>query len=122
MYYDGKLCKSTMVNRKIVNNVMYIFKEAYEHYGEEGMTKLGLNVYGGCYSNRNKRGGRTKSTHAFAIAFDLDPGNNRLSMGGDKATFAKEECQEWWNIVYKYGAISLGLEENYDYMHFQFTK
>ena len=55
-----------------------IFKEAVHHYGSVEYRRLRLDRFGGCFNNRNMRGGSRKSTHAYGAAVDLDPENNRL--------------------------------------------
>ena len=67
------------------------------------------------------RGGSRKSTHAWGIAVDLDPENNRLRWGCDRALFARNEYKAFWEIVEDHGATSLGRSANYDWMHFQFA-
>jgi len=98
-----------------------IFNDAIQHYGEAEFRRLRLHYFGGCFNNRAIRGGTRKSTHARGIAVDLDPANNRLRWGRDRATFARPEYVPFWNIVEKYGATSLGRAANFDWMHFQFA-
>lgn len=99
-----------------------IFREAAMHYGERRMIDLGLDLFGGCYNYRPMRGGTALSMHAFGIAYDGDPENNQLRWGRDRASFAQPEYIPFWNIVEGQGAISLGRERNYDWMHFQFAR
>lgn len=98
-----------------------VFAQALEQYGTEKFERLGLNIFGGCFNNRNKRLGSTKSTHAWGIAVDLDPLKNRLRWDSSRASFAREEYVPFWRIVEAFGATSLGRAENRDWMHFQFA-
>lgn len=98
-----------------------IFRAAVSHYGEDEYRRLRLDRFGGCFNDRNMRGGRRKSTHARGIAVDLDPENNRLRWGRDRALFARAEYNAFWDIVEDHGATSLGRSANYDWMHFQFA-
>ena len=99
-----------------------IFAEAAAHYGEARYRRLRLDQFGGCFNNRNMRGGSRKSTHAFGAAVDLDPENNRLRWGADRATFAQPEYEPFWRIVEAHGMVSLGRVADRDWMHFQAAK
>lgn len=99
-----------------------IFAKAAAHYGEDRFRELRLDRFGGCYNNRNKRGGRTKSTHAFGIAVDLDPERNQLRWNRHRAAFAGSEYDAFWRIVESEGAVSLGRSRDFDWMHFQFAR
>ena len=99
-----------------------ILKETLKHYGPDRIKALGLDLFGGCLNVRKMRGGNSWSMHSWGIAVDLDPDNNELHMGRDKARFAKPEYHTFWNIVESVGAVSLGRTQNYDWMHFQFAK
>lgn len=121
--WDAKTTVTKMsVNAKVADRVKRIFKRTLQHYGLDGVQRLGLDLFGGCFNNRSKVGGTTKSMHAYGIAIDLDPDNNQLKWGYDRATFAGKEYIPFWDIVEAEGAISLGRAKNYDWMHFQFSK
>lgn len=96
-----------------------VFDEAAKHYGEAEYRRLRLDLFGGCFNNRNMRGGSAKSTHAYGAAVDLDPERNQLKWGKDKASFARAEYVPFWNIVEGQGLVSLGRLKNFDWMHFQ---
>lgn len=98
-----------------------LHQEAFRHYGERRHAELRLNVWGGCYNFRKMRGGSSYSMHAWGIAEDLDPENNQLRWGKDRALFARSEYDAFWRIVEAHGATSLGRARNYDWMHFQFA-
>lgn len=106
---------------KVAEAMTAIWADAAEHYGQEEFTRLGLDLYGGCYNNRLMRGGTAVSMHAYGIAYDCDPERNQLRWGSDRAELAKEPYNAFWRIVEAQGAISLGKERNYDWMHFQFA-
>lgn len=99
-----------------------IFKNTLAHYGQAQLTKLGLDLFGGCYNLRQMRTSKAWSMHSWGIAVDLDPERNQLKWGKDKATFAKPDYITFWNIVEAEGGVSLGRERNYDWMHFQFAR
>jgi hypothetical protein len=68
------------------------------------------------------RGSSRMSTHAWAIAIDWDPDNNQLQWGRDRATLARPEYRDWWEIWEREGWLSLGRVKNYDWMHIQAAK
>ena len=68
------------------------------------------------------RGGSAWSIHSWGAAVDLDPDNNQLRWGKNKASFAKPAYENFWKIVENEGWVSLGRERNYDWMHFQAAK
>lgn len=96
-----------------------ILKDTLEHYGLDKIKELGLNEFGGCLNIRKMRGGSLLSVHSWGLALDLDPLNNQLKWGKDKARFAKPEYDRFWKIVERHGCYSLGRIKNYDWMHFQ---
>lgn len=99
-----------------------IYAEAARHYGEAEYRRLRLDLYGGCYNDRNMRGGSRKSTHAYGAAVDQDPDRNQLRWSRDRAAFARPEYDAWWAIVEAQGAVSLGRVADMDWMHFQFAR
>jgi hypothetical protein len=99
-----------------------IFQNTLQHYGAAEVTRLGLDLFGGCYNLRQMRGGSNWSMHSWGIAVDLDPARNQLKWGKDRAAFARPEYVAFWNIVEGEGAVSLGRERNFDWMHFQFAR
>lgn len=107
---------------KVKDDLHSIFKDTLEHYGKDRIEELGLDLFGGCYNKRKIRGGKNLSMHSWGIAVDLNPAENAYRWGKDKAVFAKSEYKPFWDIVYNYGAISLGIERNFDFMHFQFAR
>lgn len=107
---------------KVADALERIFKATLKHYGAGDLHKLGLDLFGGCYNYRKMRGGDSWSMHSWGIAVDLDPSNNQLRWGSDRARFARPEYVPFWNIVEAEGAVSLGRARNYDWMHFQFAR
>jgi len=66
--------------------------------------------------------------HSWAIAFDFDPENNgyRSSKnprdGHPKAEFSDPVYDRWFQMWEAEGAISLGRERDYDWMHILFAR
>lgn len=108
-------------HEKLVDEFTAIWAEAAKHYGEKEFRRLRLDQYGGCFEYRPMRGGDRLSTHAWGVAYDVDPAKNQLKWGRDRATLAKADYEPFWKIVEAKGAVSLGREQNRDWMHFQFA-
>ena len=115
------IVKRISCNEKVAEPLKRIFTAVLNHYGLEEIKRLRLDLFGGCLNVRKMRGGNAWSTHSWGIAVDIDPDNNQLKWGKDKATLAKAEYEAFWKIVEGEGAISLGRAKNYDWMHFQFA-
>lgn len=108
-------------HEKVADAMGGIFARTFDAYGYDRIKALGLDLFGGCLNVRKMRGGSSWSMHSWGIAVDLDPANNQLRWGRDRAKFAKPEYDEFWRIVEAAGAVSLGRARNYDWMHFQFA-
>lgn len=121
LYYEGKPISRIRCHRRIAEDVRQIFEEVLAHYGLKRIHELGLDKYSGCFNNRSTVSGKSKSMHAWGIAFDFAAETNAYSMKAGKATLSKPECEAWWRIWEKHGAVSLGRARNYDWMHVQFA-
>jgi hypothetical protein len=106
-------------HEKVAKSLYSIFENTLKTYGEKEISKLRLDLFGGCLNVRKMRGGSSWSIHSWGAAVDLDPDNNQLKWAKDKAHFAKKEYDNFWKIVEKEGWVSLGRERNYDWMHIQ---
>lgn len=112
--------KKITCHKKVSSSLYTIFEKTLNVYGEKDLKKLRLDIFGGCLNVRKMRGSTTSwSTHSWGAAIDLDPDNNQLRWGKDRATFARKEYEEFWKIVETEGWISLGRLQNRDFMHFQ---
>lgn len=109
-------------HRELALAVPAIFNEILDAYGREQVEALGLDIFGGCYNMRLKRGGTELSTHAFAIAIDKDPDRNGLRTRWRDCQFSKPAYKKYMEIWYDYGFINLGKELDFDGMHFQATR
>ncbi|WP_172801830.1 M15 family metallopeptidase [Akkermansia glycaniphila] len=121
MFYEGKKLSTIRVHRLVANAVKDALTMVFRYYGAERIHELGLDVYGGSYNNRSTSTGKAKSMHAWGIALDFDPERNDYSTKKPKATLSRAECDIWWEIWESVGAVSLGRECNYDWMHVQFA-
>jgi hypothetical protein len=104
----------------IADRLIAVFKDILAHYGLAKIKELGIDLYGGCVNVRLKRGSKTKwSRHAWGVAIDLDPARNTLKETKKTARFARPEYKPMIEIFYKHGFINLGVEKDYDWMHFE---
>jgi hypothetical protein len=103
----------------ITGNLLRVFNEILEEYGLLRIQQLGIDLYGGCFNYRKMRGGNDWSRHSWGIAIDLDPERNQLHETRETARFAKPEYRKMIDIFYRNGFDSLGVEKNYDWMHFE---
>lgn len=110
---------STRCHKKVAESASRVFHEVMKHYGQQQITALKLDYFGGCFNDRSIRGGTKPSMHSWGIAFDFDPSRNQLKWGRDRATFARPEYDAWWRIWEAEGWVSLGRARNFDWMHVQ---
>lgn len=99
-----------------------IWSGVLAHYGLPRLRELRLDMFGGCFNMRKKRGGSSWSMHSWGIAWDVDPDRNQLRWGRDRATLDDPPYAKFWEIVEAEGGVSLGRARNYDWMHFQFAR
>lgn len=118
--WDKKTKVKTMRCHKLVaDKFSSVFIDLLKHYGEEKIISLGIDLFGGCFNFRQMRGGSDYSRHSWGLAIDLDPERNLLHETKKTARFARPEYQAMIDIFYKHGFVSLGVEKNYDWMHFE---
>lgn len=107
------------VHKLVKDNFEAVFNDLLKEYGYIKIKELGIDLFGGCYAYRKMRGGSSWSKHSWGIAIDLDPARNTLKETSRTARFARPEYKPMIDIFYKHGFISLGIEKNYDWMHFE---
>lgn len=118
----NKIVNSIYCHEKVHDSLSRILVNVLDFYGIEDIKRLRLDLWGGCLNVRKMRGGTKWSTHSWGIAMDYDPENNKLRWGADKASFAKNEYDKWWQFWEEEGWTSLGRKKNYDWMHIQATR
>jgi hypothetical protein len=106
-------------HKLIAPNLTNVFNEILAHYGKDAISDFGIDLYGGCFNYRKMRNGVSWSKHAWGIAIDLDPDHNRLEQNAISARFSREEYRPMIDIFYRNGFLNLGIERDYDYMHFE---
>ena len=104
---------------KVADSVGSVLQRVHAHYGDAELKRLRLDLYGGCFAARKKRGGSSWSTHAWAVALDWDPSRNQLKWGRDQATLDHQDYDFWWHAWEAEGWVSLGRSRNFDWMHIQ---
>ena len=118
--WDKNAKVNTMRCHKLVaQNFTNVFNELLQVYGLAKIQELGIDLFGGCFNFRAMRGGSDYSRHSWAIAIDLDPERNQLKETSKTARFARPEYKSMIDIFYKHGFVNLGVEKNYDWMHFE---
>lgn len=121
LYYDGNPVSTIRVHKLVAKSVLAALEEVLAHYGMDEIHRLGLNQYGGSYNYRATASGRALSMHAWGIALDFAPDKNAYELREPYASLSRPECREWWEIWERHGAVSLGRERDYDWMHLQFA-
>jgi len=118
--WDVKTTVTKMRCHKLVaDNFLGVFNELLKVYGLEKIQELGIDLFGGCFNYRKIRGGTALSRHSWGVAIDLDPARNTMKETAKTARFARPEYQPMLDAFYHNGFISLGVEKNFDFMHFE---
>jgi hypothetical protein len=103
----------------VADNFTDVFNDLLATYGYSKIKELGIDLFGGCFNYRKMRNGSQWSTHSWGIAIDLDPARNKLRETKRTARFARPEYKPMIDIFYQNGFESLGVEKDFDWMHFQ---
>ena len=118
--WDKKTTVTTMRCHKLIaDDFQKVFADLLAHYGLPKIQELGIDLFGGCFNFRAMRGGSDYSRHSWGIAIDLDHERNQLKETSKTARFARSEYKPMIDIFYKHGFLSLGREQNRDWMHFE---
>lgn len=96
-----------------------VFRDILAYYGYDKIKALGIDLFGGCFEYRKMTGGTKLSRHSWGIAIDLDPARNKYKETKKTARFARPEYKPMIDIFYKHGFFSLGVEKDFDFMHFE---
>jgi hypothetical protein len=117
-----KVVNSFPCHEKVVPAIERVLQKVIDHYGLAEIQRLRLDLWGGALNVRKMRGGTKWSTHAWGTSIDWDTKNNTLHWTSDKATLAQPEYDFWWQCWEEEGAVSLGREQDRDWMHVQFAR
>lgn len=115
------VAKTASCHEKCKESFEFIWESTLNHYGIDEIKRLRLDLYGGLLNVRKMRGGSSWSMHSWGIAEDVDPDRNQLKFTRKQATLDDAPYDPFWSFVYAAGAIGLGRERDYDWMHFQFA-
>lgn len=119
----SKTVTKIQCHKLIAEKLKTVFSEILTYYGYDKLKELGIDLYGGCLNVRLMRGSKKKwSRHSWALALDLDPARNKLRETSKTARFARPEYKPMIDIFYANGFINLGVEKNYDWMHFEINE
>ncbi len=122
LYYEGKEVRAIRVHRLVAGAVQEALEEVLRVYGLQRIKELRLDQYGGCFNYRKTGSGKALSMHAWGIALDFDPDNNAYGLHAPAARLSGKEYVPWWEAWERVGAVSLGRERDYDWMHLQFAR
>lgn len=117
-----QVIRSWSCHRKVHDNMERIFQRTLDFYGMERIRELRLDMWGGTLNVRKMRGGSSWSMHSWGAAVDIDPDRNGLKTSWKNAQMSKPAYKKFVEFWYDEGAINLGVERNYDPMHFQFMR
>jgi len=120
MTYAGQTVKTVAVHEKLAASLDRILRALRECYNtERARAEAGIDLYFGCYANRNMRGGSLPSLHARAAAIDFDANRNGLrTHWPTKATMPLQVME----VFAKEGWLSAGAFWSRDAMHHQATQ
>lgn len=132
----GTVVNKITIHKKVAPRFIAFLNDLLAHYGLDRIKELGIDQFAGCFNFRPQRGLEKKyaaamaaknyalaytylSRHAWAAAFDLDADRNQLKWKKPKAQFSKPEYKLMFELAYKNGFISYGIERDNDYMHIE---
>lgn len=126
--YEGKTVKTIRVHRLAKDSLVKALQEIADYYEnkygsvEEAVKNVpGIYNYSGSYNFRKTTKGSSYSMHAYGLALDFDAENNTYHMDKTKARLARPEYNAFWDILEKYGWLSLGRRSDLDWMHCQYS-
>ena len=117
-----QIITSFKCHKKLEISATKAFEKVADSYTLSEISDLGLDLFGGCYNYRKKRGGNTLSVHAYGAAIDIDPERNQLEWKKPQARLSHNDAKKWFEAWYSEGWISLGQEKDFDWMHVQAPK
>ena len=107
------------LHEKVAESAGRAFERINAALGQEGIERLGLDLFGGSLNVRRMRGSSVYSMHSWGIAIDFDPERNRLRWSHPQARLSRDDAQRFWDIWEDEGWTSLGRERDFDWMHVQ---
>lgn len=119
MFFEGQRVTSTRVHRRCAESLLRVLTSIRDLMPANPWITDEAEDFGGIYNNRNKRGGTSKSLHAYGAAIDLDADDNTFRdswpMQSDMPLLIIEAfAREGW--------VSAAAFWGYDSMHHQATQ
>jgi len=112
------IVKKITCHQKVASSLYKVLENVKKIYGND-ISKLNLDLFGGCINVRRMRGGTAFSTHSWGAAIDIDPDHNQLKWGRDQAAFGKPIYKDYLDCFEAEGWVSLLRARNMDGMHTQ---
>jgi hypothetical protein len=119
MFYGGIRVTRTRVHRKCAASLLRVLTAIRDLIPLLPHVKDEAEDYGGIFNNRNKRGGSTKSLHAWGAAIDLDADDNTFR---DSWPMKADMPLEIMECFAREGWLPAGAFWGYDAMHMQATQ
>jgi len=112
------IVKKITCHQKVASSLYKVLENVKKIYGND-ISKLNLDLFGGCINVRRMRGGSSWSIHSWGAAIDIDPDHNQLRWGRDQAAFGKPIYKDYLDCFEAEGWVSLLRARNMDGMHTQ---
>lgn len=112
----------TSVHKLVAEPAQRALAKIRDTYSLAEIRDLGLDKFGGSLNVRLMVGSRTRwSLHSWGIALDWNPARNGYKTKRPVARLSHADAVPFWQAWEAEGAMSLGRELNYDWMHVQFA-
>ena len=119
MFFEGKRVTSTRVNRRCAESLVRVLTSIRDLMPTYPDIRDEAEDFGGIYNNRNKRGGTSKSLHAYGAAIDLDADDNTFR---DSWPMQSDMPLQIIEAFAREGWVSAAAFWGFDSMHFQSTQ
>jgi hypothetical protein len=116
MFYDGKRVTRTRVHKKCEASLLRILTAIRDLMPQHPHITDEAQDFGGIFNDRPKRGGTSRSVHAWGSAIDLDADDNTFR---DSWPMRSDMPLEIMEAFAREGWTSAGAFWGYDAMHFE---
>lgn len=116
MFYDGKRVTRTRVHKKCAASLLRILTAIRDLMPQHPHITDEAQDFGGIFNDRPKRGGTSRSVHAWGAAIDLDADDNTFR---DSWPMRSDMPLEIMEAFAREGWTSAGAFWGYDAMHFE---
>ncbi len=113
--FEGKSVSGIRIHKKCAESLARVLTAIWERVGrsQAEIDRIGMSVYGGSYSFRAMRGGKSLSMHSYGCALDFDPARN--GFGNRNPAMDRRVIEEFEREGWEWG----GHWSRPDGMHFQ---